>query len=619
MTENRYAILIAGSKYQDRKLSELKCPANDIKGLDQVLKDYCSFPEPLLLNDSPNCDILQHIERIIKKSQKNDLVLIYYSGHGILDAAGRLYLTTVNTIVDYPYSTSIPIESIKSIVEVSTTNRVILILDCCYSGAAGTSFTRGGIDNQLQLLSGARGTYILTASTEIQLAFEQTLVGYGVFTRHLIEGISSFNAANEEGNITMDSLYSYVYQKMAGEGFQRPMKWSLKIEGELIIASGGRPKRLETLEFFEKALDDENILMRKVAVDLLGTLSDSNTVRPLIKALRDKNSDVWVKAADALTRIGRPAVFSLIQSLKDEDLILQRKAVDVLEGIGEPATRPLIEALNDGDINVKINAIEALGNIGDNRAVGPLINILMDDDPNVRAAATKALGIIGDSGAVDQLINALMNDKKIQTIAAKALVRIGKKSIEPLIQALKIADNKTQMLIAESLVEIGEYAVEPLIHALADQDCGIRAIVYTALGKIKDIRAVEPLIIALRDDHDIRAIAAKALGNIGYDSAVEPLIAALRYEDSNVKINAAEALGIIGNPEATEPLIQVLQGEDNNDVRATAAEALGNIRVKEALYPLWQALRDNDPEVRNKAWDALRKNDVNPTEDLFEE
>lgn len=142
------------------------------------------------------------------------MILIYYSGHGKLDHAGKLHLATTNTNAKYLKSTSISINFIKDLLDDSRTTKVILILDCCYSGLAGEAFARGGFHEELQSLSQVTGTYIITASSGTQAAFEKPEDGYGVFTKHAIEGITSWEAANKEGNVTMDSLYSYIDKEM---------------------------------------------------------------------------------------------------------------------------------------------------------------------------------------------------------------------------------------------------------------------------------------------------------------------------------------------------------------------------------------------------------------------
>ena len=123
--------------------------------------------------NAPNHEILQTVERTIRKVTKNDLLLIYYSGHGQCDEAGRLHLATLNTRLETLGSTSVPIDSVKTYIDLAKTNRIILILDCCYSGAAGRAFMKGGVDEELQKVSSGQGIYIVTASSAIQVAQEK--------------------------------------------------------------------------------------------------------------------------------------------------------------------------------------------------------------------------------------------------------------------------------------------------------------------------------------------------------------------------------------------------------------------------------------------------------------
>jgi uncharacterized caspase-like protein len=238
MSERRYGVLIASSQYQDKKLENLRCPENDVDGLSAVLasKDYGDFAETYVLKNKTHDDVLKNIYQVLKKAGKEDLILIYYSGHGKLNAAGKLHLTTTDTNVDLLDPTSIPLETIKSYIDISPSNKFILILDSCFSGAAGKTFAKGSIDDQLQLASSGRGTYVMTASTGIQIANEKEGDQYGLFTKHIIDGIKNGKAANEDGLVTMDTLYKHVHDEVLKESSQEPMRWAINVRGELVIA-----------------------------------------------------------------------------------------------------------------------------------------------------------------------------------------------------------------------------------------------------------------------------------------------------------------------------------------------------------------------------------------------
>jgi len=137
--------------------------------------------------------------------------------------------------------------------------------------------------------------------------------------------------------------------------------------------------------------------------------------------------------------------------------------------------------------------------------------------------------------------------KDIQA-AAKALEKVGKPAVEPLIAALNDQDRVVRWLAVKTLKSIGDaMAVEPLIAALKDEDDGVRVWVAGALGKLRDSRAVEPLIMALKDRYeDVRQQAAWALAEIGDTKAVEPLIASLKDINADVRFRVVLALGEFG-------------------------------------------------------------------------
>lgn len=132
-----------------------------------------------------------------------------------------------------------------------------------------------------------------------------------------------------------------------------------------------------------------------------------------------------------------------------------------------------------------------------------------------------------------------------------------------------------------ALVEIGGKAVEPLIEALEDVRLRWGAIV--ALGDIGDARAVEHIIPLLNDLSPVnRGAAAIALGKIGDSGAVDPLIQVLTNEEGVIiRMFAIGALGKIGDSRAVEPLKQALNNEDEF-VRKAAHEALEEIKAKKS-------------------------------------
>ena len=98
MAENRSALIVAVSEYQDAGLRQLVAPAQDAVALARVLGDPAigGFAVKTLLNQ-PSHQVNREIEAFFANRAKEDLLLLYFSGHGLKDEEGRLYFATPDT------------------------------------------------------------------------------------------------------------------------------------------------------------------------------------------------------------------------------------------------------------------------------------------------------------------------------------------------------------------------------------------------------------------------------------------------------------------------------------------------------------------------------------------
>jgi len=246
MSERRYAVLIANSEFPlEPNLRKLRLPENDVDGLNEVFssKELGDFTDISVLKNESSYDVQKKILAVLKQADKSDLVLIYYSGHGKpSEAAGLLHLATKDTVLSVLEATSIPVANIRNFVDASLCDRVALILDCCYSGAAGKAFARGDVDEQLRQVSLGRGTYVITASTALQEAKEMETDQFGLLTKYIIRGIQTGEAdRDQDGNVSMDELYRYVHDRVLEEGPQEPTSFNSGVRGTIFIARAGKP------------------------------------------------------------------------------------------------------------------------------------------------------------------------------------------------------------------------------------------------------------------------------------------------------------------------------------------------------------------------------------------
>lgn len=144
-----------------------------------------------------------------------DDVLFYFSGHGSPTDVGGYLVTQDGT----PDDLGLPMDDVVTMANNSTARTVLLILDCCFSGAIGNPAglqPGGDLENRALL---REGVTILAASRPTQVAME--VGGYGVFT-NLILGALRGGAADVRGRVSAASIYAYA-EAALGAWQQRPL------------------------------------------------------------------------------------------------------------------------------------------------------------------------------------------------------------------------------------------------------------------------------------------------------------------------------------------------------------------------------------------------------------
>jgi len=239
----RLALLVATYRYQDAGLRQLTAPGQDAEALAEVLRNphIADFDVTILINE-PHYVVGDAIGEFYHNLRRDDLALLYFTGHGLKDDQGRLYLAMTNTKRDRLLFTGLSAQQIDEAMESCWSRQKVLVLDCCYSGA----FPAGQIskaDSQVHTLDKfqGKGRVVLTASDATQYSFEGShIIGQGtgsVFTRFLVEGLVTGDAdLDGDGNISLDELYSYVYDRVVEEMPQQRPKKQENVEGRIVIA-----------------------------------------------------------------------------------------------------------------------------------------------------------------------------------------------------------------------------------------------------------------------------------------------------------------------------------------------------------------------------------------------
>jgi uncharacterized caspase-like protein len=182
-----------------------------------------------------------------RKVGKEDLVLIYFAGHGTLedDASSpdndglAKYLVMWDTRSDQLYTTALPMDEIGRIFGRIDCQSMVYFGDACYAGGARSvsrPFRATPSEAFLDRLAGGKGRVIVTAASAKEVAQEDDKLKHGVFTYYLLEALSGKADSDADGFVTIDEAYLYlskVVPEATGRA-QHPVKKG-EVEGSLVV------------------------------------------------------------------------------------------------------------------------------------------------------------------------------------------------------------------------------------------------------------------------------------------------------------------------------------------------------------------------------------------------
>ncbi|MEQ4303914.1 chaperonin GroEL [Plantactinospora sp. B6F1] len=227
----RYALLVAVGEYDDPSLDQLRAPEQDVERLAAVLEDPSVGNFTVrTLQDASDQEVRREIEDLLSDRVNDDLVLLYFSCHGIVDPFHRLYFAAANTVRTRPASTAISRSFVNEQLEACRAAAKVLVLDCCFAGAFAEGFKaapQGALEGQA-----GRGYVVISACDSYEYAFEsdslvESAPRGSIFTDVLLEGLATGGAdLDGDGRVGVDELFRYVHDGVVRRRPDQKPKWS---------------------------------------------------------------------------------------------------------------------------------------------------------------------------------------------------------------------------------------------------------------------------------------------------------------------------------------------------------------------------------------------------------
>jgi hypothetical protein len=151
-------------------------------------------------------NIIKNMKNLFNKAGANDLVMMYFSGHGLKGA----FLP-----IDYDgYNNKLDHEEISELFKQCPAKYKLVIADACHSGslfAMRDASAKNALASYYESLAQAQaGTALIMSSKSEETSLESSGLRQGVFSHFLIRGLKGEADTNNNGIISVQELYDFI-------------------------------------------------------------------------------------------------------------------------------------------------------------------------------------------------------------------------------------------------------------------------------------------------------------------------------------------------------------------------------------------------------------------------
>jgi HEAT repeat protein len=392
-------------------------------------------------------------------------------------------------------------------------------------------------------------------------------------------------------------------------------------------------KGREGPELLVRALGDDDWRVRKEGTIVAPALElREEVIASLVAALEETvNIGLRNAAVEALIAIGPGAVGATTDALARLDADARKLAVEVLGGISDArGTDALARALADEDANVRVAAAEALGSAAlageesRERATRSLVGVLSTSDTFLKIAALDALARL-EARLPWDIFEPCVADPMLRRYAIAAAA--GSREARAVQALAKAAGDPSPTIAREALVSLGDLVAasaedDPLIdvareaveswgHSNAQraakdaEDGRARAGSLLVLGLLRAPEDVPILVEALGDD-DVAERADRAVHLFG-PGAIRPLLASAAQSRPSVRAAALSLAASLEGADVNEVRLALRDalGSDSVEVLASAIDALGLVGNADDLRSVAELVWHPDERVAAGATNAV--------------
>ena len=356
--QNTKVLLIAVSKTTDATIPSLDWVKNDVSELEKTLRfrNGIGNVRVLGLDDifpATKTNIEAEIQNgLLKESEKNDTIIVFFTGHGYADRRNprrpETYLVTADFDSMNPDRTGMSVSRLRAYLEKCPAKNKFLFIDACYSEDNAKSPLAGFAP--LASFGDFKGVFMLASAMQGQKSWPWEEREMSLFTYWLNEGLKGHADVDQSGFVSIDELYAFVHDNVVLSCRRLELKEPQTPVRMIEPNVSGVPSvvRLESTDL-ESLLDD---IARQLASLMI--LRRISSVGMLELSIASKSSFSWDRddylllqqyCSDTLeSRIRRELVkgnYRVVDRTKLHVAIAESKSVSKAEDVSLPAPEEL--------------------------------------------------------------------------------------------------------------------------------------------------------------------------------------------------------------------------------------------------------------------------------------
>lgn len=237
-------LLVGTSKFSDSTLSDLPGVANNLADLAELFTSELGTRLPAdscvsMLDELSAVAIGKQLTSLAADAE--DLLLVYYAGHGLIGPDGALHLSLPQTEPSRELIalSALPFEWLRRTLATARAANRVVILDCCFSGLAIDAMADAAspVASQFEI----SGTCTLASSAANRTAVAPAGSRNTAYTGELIELLRS-GSPDAPDYLTLIAIHEHLARALPAQGYPAPEQRNTRTVGQLaLVRNRARP------------------------------------------------------------------------------------------------------------------------------------------------------------------------------------------------------------------------------------------------------------------------------------------------------------------------------------------------------------------------------------------